>query len=145
MPTTDLRTFLEISTPSMLMFGMRHALDVVHITSIDNLVRMHNAKKKTRWVGFGFSIGHILAVLSEMLLIIYVVGSTTSSKIDEISFWVALEDYFIRCNRICKHIFNAKVGKNGFNHSCKQSSGSNSYTRASWFCICYRVSIWYLI
>ncbi len=46
MPTTDLRTFLEISTPSMLMFGMRHALDVDHITSIDNLVRMHNAKKE---------------------------------------------------------------------------------------------------
>lgn len=44
-------------------------------------------QKKARWVGFGFSIGHILAVLSEMLLIIYVVGSTTSSKINEISFW----------------------------------------------------------
>jgi nickel/cobalt transporter (NiCoT) family protein len=87
MPITDLRTFLEVSIPSMLMFGMRHALDVDHITSIDNLVRMHNAKKRARWVGFGFSIGHILAVLSEMLLIIYVVGSTTSSKIDEISFW----------------------------------------------------------
>jgi nickel/cobalt transporter (NiCoT) family protein len=87
MPTTDLRTFLEVSIPSMLMFGMRHALEVDHITSIDNLVRMHNAKKRARWVGLGFSIGHILAVLSEMLLIIYVVGSTTSSKIDEISFW----------------------------------------------------------
>ncbi len=87
MPTTDLRTFLEVSIPSMLMFGMRHALDVDHITSIDNLVRMHNAKKRARWVGLGFSIGHILAVLSEMLLIIYVVGSTTSSKINEISFW----------------------------------------------------------
>ncbi len=44
-------------------------------------------KKRARWVGFGFSIGHILAVLSEMLLIIYVVGSTTNSKIDELSFW----------------------------------------------------------
>ncbi|MER5176187.1 MAG: hypothetical protein ABJB76_03715 [Candidatus Nitrosocosmicus sp.] len=84
---TDLRTFLEVSIPSMLMFGMRHALDVDHITSIDNLVRMHNAKKRARWVGTGFSIGHILAVLSEMLLIIYVIGSTTSSKIGELSFW----------------------------------------------------------
>ncbi|MDQ6722805.1 MAG: hypothetical protein M3Z01_00870 [Thermoproteota archaeon] len=87
MPIADLRTFLEISIPSMLMFGMRHALDVDHITSIDNLVRMHNAKKRARWVGFGFSIGHILAVLSEMLLIIYVIGNTTSSKINDLSFW----------------------------------------------------------
>ena len=41
----DLKTFLAISIPSMLMFGMRHALDVDHITAIDNLVRLHNAKK----------------------------------------------------------------------------------------------------
>ena len=46
----DIKTFLAISIPSMLMFGMRHALDVDHITAIDNLVRLHNAKKKTRWV-----------------------------------------------------------------------------------------------
>ena len=46
MPITDLRAFLEVSIPSMLMFGMRHALDVDHIMSIDNLVRMHNAKKE---------------------------------------------------------------------------------------------------
>jgi high-affinity nickel-transport protein len=30
----------------MLMFGMRHALDVDHITAIDNLIRMHNEKKE---------------------------------------------------------------------------------------------------
>ena len=42
----DIKTFLAISIPSMLMFGMRHALDVDHITAIDNLVRLHNAKKR---------------------------------------------------------------------------------------------------
>jgi len=71
----------------MLMLGMRHALDVDHITAIDNLVRLHNAKKRSRWVGTGFSLGHMISVLSEMLLIIYVIGSATSSKVNELSLW----------------------------------------------------------
>jgi high-affinity nickel-transport protein len=83
----DIKTFLAISIPSMLMFGMRHALDVDHITAIDNLVRLHNAKKKARWVGTGFSIGHMISVLAEMLLIIYVIGSATNNKVGELSFW----------------------------------------------------------
>ncbi len=41
----DLKTFMAVSIPAMLFFGMRHALDVDHITAIDNLVRMHNARK----------------------------------------------------------------------------------------------------
>ena len=36
----DVRTFIAVSIPTMLFFGMRHALDVDHITAIDNLVRM---------------------------------------------------------------------------------------------------------
>src|SRR6478672_13894762 len=84
---TDLRAFVAISIPSMLLFGMRHALDVDHITAIDNLVRMHNAKKRARWVGTGFSTGHMISVLAEMLLIIYVIGSATSSKVDQLSFF----------------------------------------------------------
>src|SRR5918911_2007208 len=83
----DIKTFLAVSIPSMLMFGMRHALDVDHITAIDNLVRLHNAKERARWVGTGFSTGHMISVLSEMLLIIYVIGSATSSKVNELSFW----------------------------------------------------------
>jgi len=84
----DIKSFLAISVPSMMMFGIRHALDVDHITAIDNLVRLHNAKKRSRWVGTGFSIGHIISVLAEMLLIIYIIGSSaTSSKIDELSLW----------------------------------------------------------
>jgi high-affinity nickel-transport protein len=83
----DLKAFFIISIPSMLMFGMRHALDVDHITAIDNLVRLHNAKRRSRWVGTGFSIGHMTSVLVELLLIIYVVGSATSSKVDELSLW----------------------------------------------------------
>jgi len=84
---TDIKAFLAISIPSMLLFGIRHALDVDHITAIDNLVRMHNAKKRARWVGTGFSTGHMISVLSEMLLIIYVIGSATSSKVDQLSFY----------------------------------------------------------
>ena len=84
---TDLNAFLAISSPSMLMLGMRHAVDVDHITAIDNLVRLHNANKRARWVGTGFSIGHMTSVLAEMLLIIYVIGSASSGKVDEISLW----------------------------------------------------------
>jgi high-affinity nickel-transport protein len=84
---TDLKAFVAVSIPSMFLFGMRHALDVDHITAIDNLVRMHNARKRARWVGTGFSTGHMISILSEMLLIIFVVGSTTSSKFGQLSFW----------------------------------------------------------
>ncbi|MHB8545362.1 MAG: hypothetical protein ACYDAJ_01165 [Nitrosotalea sp.] len=43
---------------------MRHALNVDHITVIDNLVRLHNAAKKSRLVGAGFSSGHMISVLA---------------------------------------------------------------------------------
>jgi high-affinity nickel-transport protein len=83
----DIKSFLVISIPTMLMFGMRHALDVDHITAIDNLVRLHNAKKRARYVGTGFSMGHLISVLAEMLLIIYVIGNATGSKVDVLSLW----------------------------------------------------------
>lgn len=84
---TDLKVFVAVSIPSMFLFGMRHALDVDHITAIDNLVRMHNARKRARWVGTGFSMGHMISILSETLLIIFVVGSPTSGKFGQLSFW----------------------------------------------------------
>ena len=83
----DLKSFIAVSIPAMLFFGIRHALDIDHITAIDNLVRMHNARKRSRWVGTGFSIGHMTSVLCEMLLIIYTIGSTASGKVDQLSFW----------------------------------------------------------
>lgn len=69
----------------MVLFGIRHGLDVDHITAIDNLVRLHHATKKSRLVGAGFSSGHMLSVLAEMVFIIYVVGSITSPG--NIQFW----------------------------------------------------------
>ncbi len=69
----------------MILLGLRHALDVDHISAIDNLVRLHNATRKSRWVGGGFSIGHMISVLAEMILIIYVIGNIT--RIDQLSFW----------------------------------------------------------
>ncbi len=83
----DVKSFLILSVPSMIMFGMRHALDVDHITAIDNLVRFHNSKRRARWIGTGFSIGHMISVLLEMLLIIYVIGSALNSKVNELSLW----------------------------------------------------------
>jgi len=81
----DLWAFVLVSIPAMIILGLRHALDVDHITVIDNLVRLHNAAKKARWVGAGFSIGHMVSVLAEMILIIYVIGSVTGA--DVLSFW----------------------------------------------------------
>ncbi|MGI0066188.1 MAG: hypothetical protein ACREAT_05445 [Nitrosotalea sp.] len=81
----DAWSFILVSIPVMLVFGMRHALDVDHITAIDNLVRLHNATKKSRLVGAGFSSGHMISVLAEMIFIIYIVGSLTTSG--NLQFW----------------------------------------------------------
>lgn len=77
--------FILLSVPTMLILGMRHGVDIDHITAIDNLVRLHNATKKSRLVGIGFSSGHMLSVLAEMVLIIYVVGGLVSTG--NLQFW----------------------------------------------------------
>ena len=82
---SDLWSFVFVSFPAMIALGLRHALDVDHVTTIDNLVRLHNATRKARWVGAGFSIGHLISVLAEMILIIYIIGSVT--RVDVLSFW----------------------------------------------------------
>jgi nickel/cobalt transporter (NiCoT) family protein len=68
----------------MILLGFRHALDADHITAIDNLVRLHNASRSSKWVGAGFSVGHMISVLAEMILIIYVVGNITN--VEQLSF-----------------------------------------------------------
>ena len=75
----DTWTFALVSIPTMIVLGLRHALDVDHITAIDNLVRLHNAEKRSRWVGAGFSSGHMISVLAEMVFIIYVVAGVTGT------------------------------------------------------------------
>jgi len=81
----DIWTFIIVSIPVMLLLGVRHAFDADHVTAIDNLVRLHNATKKSRLVGAGFSIGHMVSVLGEMLFIIMIVGSVTAAE--NIAFW----------------------------------------------------------
>lgn len=81
----DIWSFILVSIPVMVLFGIRHGLDVDHITAIDNLVRLHNATKKSRLVGAGFSSGHMVSVLAEMVFIIYVVGSITTAG--NLQFW----------------------------------------------------------
>ena len=81
----DVWAFIAISMPAMIFLGMRHAMDVDHIITIDNLVRLHDAVKKSRWVGTGFSSGHMISVLAEMIFIIYVIGSITSTG--NLAFW----------------------------------------------------------
>jgi high-affinity nickel-transport protein len=71
----DVALFILATLPVMALLGMRHALDVDHITAIDNLVRMRNADVSARWVGSLFSAGHMLAVSVEMVILVYVVKS----------------------------------------------------------------------
>src|SRR5919197_3656273 len=78
-------TFIAVSIPTMILLGLRHAMDADHITAIDNMVRLHNASKKSRWVGAGFSTGHMISVLAEIIFIIFIVGSVT--RADELAFW----------------------------------------------------------
>jgi high-affinity nickel-transport protein len=78
-------TFILISIPTMILLGLRHALDVDHITAIDNLVRLHSSTRKSQFIGAGFSLGHMISVLAEMILIIYFIGSIT--RVDQLSFW----------------------------------------------------------
>mgnify|MGYP003624022359 CR=1 FL=1 len=75
----EIWAFIAISIPTMIFLGIRHALDIDHITAIDNLVRLHDAVKKSRWVGTGFSTGHMISVLVEMIFIVYVIGSLTNT------------------------------------------------------------------
>ena len=78
-------TFILISIPTMILLGLHHALDVDHITAIDNLVRLHSSTRKSQFIGAGFSLGHMISVLAEMILIIYFIGSIT--RVDQLSFW----------------------------------------------------------
>jgi high-affinity nickel-transport protein len=71
----DLSLFVAATIPVMILLGVRHALDVDHIAAIDNLVRMRNAAKSSRWIGSLFSMGHMLAVCAEMVALVYVVKS----------------------------------------------------------------------
>jgi nickel/cobalt transporter (NiCoT) family protein len=87
MVTHNVNAFVLSTIPLMIFFGMRHALDVDHITAIDNLVRMHNVRKRARWVGTGFSLGHSTSIFLELVIIIYLVGSATGGKIDLLAFW----------------------------------------------------------
>ena len=109
---SDLWSFVFVSFPAMIALGLRHALDVDHITAIDNLVRLHNATKKARWVGAGFSIGHLISVLAEMILIIYIIGSVT--RVDVLSFWGGIIGFIALATIGAVNIYSMKKwGKTG--------------------------------
>jgi len=109
---TDLWSFVFVSFPAMIALGLRHALDVDHITAIDNLVRLHNATRKARWVGAGFSIGHLISVLAEMILIIYIIGSVT--RVDVLSFWGGIIGFIALATIGAVNIYSMKKwGKTG--------------------------------
>jgi nickel/cobalt transporter (NiCoT) family protein len=80
----DPLTFVLISIPTMILLGLRHALDADHIIAIDNLARLHSTVRNSQWIGAGFSVGHMISVLAEMILIIYVIGNI--ANVEQISF-----------------------------------------------------------
>jgi len=84
----EISAFIFVSIPAMILLGFRHALDADHITAIDNMVRLHNSSKKSRWVGAGFSMGHMISVLVEMVLLIFIVGSVTG--VNELTIGVGI-------------------------------------------------------
>ena len=60
------------------LFGLRHAVDVDHITAIDNVVRKLSAlNRKPIATGFFFSLGHSVVVF---LIAIAVTGATSLTK-----------------------------------------------------------------
>jgi high-affinity nickel-transport protein len=79
---------LATTIPVMIFLGLRHGLDIDHISAIDSLVRLHNAAKRARWIGTGFSLGHMASVLAEMIFVIYTVGSFL--KADTFNLWSGL-------------------------------------------------------
>ncbi len=81
----DVWPFVFLSIPTMIVLGLRHGVDIDHITAIDNLVRLHNAMKKSRWIGASFSSGHMTSVLAEMIFIIYLVGGFIN--LNNLAFW----------------------------------------------------------
>ncbi len=74
----DVSWAILVTGLTLIAMGLRHALDVDHITAIDNLIRFNNAAKRSRWVGTGFSAGHMVSVLGEMILIVFVAESMIS-------------------------------------------------------------------
>ncbi len=81
----DATVFLLATIPLMVFLGIRHGLDVDHVTAIDNLVRLHNAAKRARWVGTSFSAGHMVAVCVEMIVLVVIVKSLQDA--DTLSFY----------------------------------------------------------
>jgi nickel/cobalt transporter (NiCoT) family protein len=84
--SSSMISMIFASIPAMVILGLRHGLDADHITAIDNLVRLHNATARARFIGTGFSIGHTIAVLAEIVFIILVVGSITSVEVESIAY-----------------------------------------------------------
>jgi high-affinity nickel-transport protein len=82
---SEASVFVIVALPVMVFLGIRQALDVDHITAIDNLVRLHSVVKRARWVGSSFSAGHMLAVCLEMIGLIYVVKSVEAAA--TLEFW----------------------------------------------------------
>ena len=83
-----LPAFVFFLAPVMIFLGMRHAVDVDHVTAIDNLVRLNNAEEGSRWIGTAFSAGHMSAVLFEMVAIIFFVGTLAGTGgVTQLQFW----------------------------------------------------------
>lgn len=82
---------LWIVVPAVLALGLRHAFDADHITSIDNVVRsLRESGKPAHLVGFFFSSGHSVVVLTAMLMVVMAGSVFDSSSADAVTAFSGL-------------------------------------------------------
>ncbi|HXX96685.1 MAG TPA: hypothetical protein VEL11_06165 [Candidatus Bathyarchaeia archaeon] len=99
---------------------------------------MHNVRKRARWVGTGFSVGHSTSIFLELVIIIYLVGSATGGKIDLVSFWGCIIGALALAIIGGVNLFSIKKwGRTG-----TAILASKVVTRTYWFGFYYWVNIW---
>ena len=75
---------------AMVLLGVRHALDLDHIIAIDNLVRLYDRDVRARLIGLSFSIGHVIAILAEISLIIMLIDAIRIDSIASVGAFLGL-------------------------------------------------------
>jgi high-affinity nickel-transport protein len=123
---TDIPLFILATIPVMVLLGVRHALDIDHIAAIDNLVRMGNADRRSRWVGSLFSAGHMLAVCAEMVALVYVVKSLEAESSLELVGGI-LGASVLGAIGLVNFYSVKKYGRSGFSILAQKAAGTTRF------------------
>jgi high-affinity nickel-transport protein len=126
----DISIFVAAAIPVMILLGVRHALDVDHIAAIDNLVRMRNADKPSRWIGSLFSMGHMLAVCAEMVVLVYAVKSLESESSFQLVGGLIGASFLAVIGGVNFYSIR-RYGKSGFSILAQKAAGATKFAGAS--------------